>query len=172
MACLSAVASERASAGSVQPLAWQLGCLAAQFLGDSRLPVLREAAARLMLAAGALDPDAVWLLLLDLAGAGQGRAAGSASSAAAAAGPAGPAACGFKPWAQILPSRGRVSGGGGGGGGRAGRGPEVAGRGGEFRVTGEVAADCAGRAGQLLQQVEGLECSWHGAAAAALARGS
>ncbi len=162
MACLTAMASERSAAGSVQPLAWQLGCLAAQFLGASQLPVLREAATRLMLAAGALDPDAVWLLLVDLSGAEQGQAA------VAAAGPAGPAARGIKPWAQILPSRARMSSSGSG---AAGRAPEVAVQGGAFRVTGEVAADCAARAGQLLQQVEGLECGWHGAVAAALAPG-
>lgn len=65
--CLQGICSSHHAAGAVQgPLLWEVCVLAAPFLSDMQALALREAAARLLVAAADVDADAVWLLLLDL----------------------------------------------------------------------------------------------------------
>lgn len=181
MACLADVAGDEGASSAVQPLAWSLGCLAVQFLGDEQPGVMREAATRLLLATAGVDPDAMWLLLVDVVANGQeqqqeqraqsGGAAGGGRAGAALSGgvnfaQAPPAGC--KRWDEMLPRMKaagakvspRVSSGGGSGraGGRAAA--EVVVQGGEFAVTAEMARGCGQRAQLLLQQVEGMKCGW------------
>jgi len=67
LGCLQSICSSASAAPAVQgPLVWDMCVLAAPFLADHQALVLREAAAKLLVAAAAVDADAVWLLLLDL----------------------------------------------------------------------------------------------------------
>lgn len=67
LGCLSALAGSASAAAALQgPLMWDMCVLAAPFLSDNQALALREAAARLLVAAADVDADAVWLLLLDL----------------------------------------------------------------------------------------------------------
>ncbi len=179
MACLADVAADKGASSAVQPLAWSLGCLAVQFLGDGQAGVMREAATKLLLAAAQVDPDAMWLLLVDMVANGQGqqqeqRGAAAGRGSAGASHTAGvdfaqqpPAGC--KPWAELLlrmkasgakaSPRTSSSGSSGRAAGRAAAAVVV--QGGEFAVTAEMARDCAQRAQLLLQQVEGIKCGWH-----------
>lgn len=67
LGCLTGIAgSGRAAAALQGPLVWDMCVLAAPYLADGQALPLREAAAKLLVAAAAVDADAVWLLLLDL----------------------------------------------------------------------------------------------------------
>lgn len=67
LGCLQSICSSSSAAPAVQgPLVWDMCVLAAPFLADHQALALREAAAKLLVAAAAVDADAVWLLLLDL----------------------------------------------------------------------------------------------------------
>jgi hypothetical protein len=67
MACLTAIAGCSSAAAALQgPLVWDLCVLVAPYLADNQAVALREAAAKLLVTAAAVDADAVWLLLLDL----------------------------------------------------------------------------------------------------------
>lgn len=67
LGCLQSICSSRRAAPALQgPLVWDACVLAAPFLADSQALALREAAAKLLVAAADVDADAVWLLLVDL----------------------------------------------------------------------------------------------------------
>jgi hypothetical protein len=67
LACLQGICSSTSAAAAMQgPLIWDTCMLAAPYLADSQALPLREAAAKLLLAAGQVDADAVWLVLFDL----------------------------------------------------------------------------------------------------------
>jgi hypothetical protein len=67
MGCLTAIAGCSSAAAALHgPLVWDMCVLVAPYLADSQAVALREAAAKLLVAAAAVDADAVWLLLLDL----------------------------------------------------------------------------------------------------------
>jgi hypothetical protein len=180
MACLADVAGDKGASSAVQPLAWSLGCLAVQFLGDGQPGVMREAGTRLLLATAQVDPDAMWLLLVDVVANGQeqqqeqraqsGGATGVRRAGAAVArgvGFAQPPPAGCKPWDEMLPrmkvggAKASPRGSSGGSSGKGGAVAEVVVQGGEFAVTAEMARACGQRAQQLLLQVEGIKCGWH-----------
>lgn len=67
LGCLTALSGSSSASAALQgPLVWDMCVLAAPFLADSQALALREAAAKLLVAAAGVDADAVWLLLLDL----------------------------------------------------------------------------------------------------------
>jgi hypothetical protein len=67
LACLQGICSSAFAAPAMQgPLLWDACMLAAPYLADSQPLPLREAAAKLLLAAAQVDADAVWLVLFDL----------------------------------------------------------------------------------------------------------
>jgi hypothetical protein len=67
LACLQGICSSASAAPAMQgSLVWDACMLAAPYLADSQALPLREAAAKLLLAAGQVDADAVWLVLFDL----------------------------------------------------------------------------------------------------------
>jgi hypothetical protein len=67
LACLQGICSSASAAAAMQgSLVWDACMLAAPYLADSQALPLREAAAKLLLAAGQVDADAVWLVLVDL----------------------------------------------------------------------------------------------------------
>lgn len=67
LGCLCSIAGSSTASPALQaPLVWDMCVLVAPFLADSQALALREAAARLLVAAAQVDADAVWLLLLDL----------------------------------------------------------------------------------------------------------
>jgi hypothetical protein len=67
LGCLTGLAGSRTAAAALQgPLVWDICVLTAPYLADGQALALREAAAKLLVAAADVDADAVWLLLLDL----------------------------------------------------------------------------------------------------------
>jgi hypothetical protein len=67
LGCLTGIASSNKAAAALQgPLVWDMCVMVAPYLADSQALPLREAAAKLLVAAAGVDADAVWLLLLDL----------------------------------------------------------------------------------------------------------
>jgi hypothetical protein len=148
MGCLEVLCADAGSAAALQSLVWQVAVAAVRHLGDAEPPVLREAAGRLLLAAGRVDADAVWLLLADLAVSCPAVAAADVGPPV----PASPAAArlGILPLPRLL--GGSRGGGGGGGGGGVG-------------VTPQLAAACGRRAAALLAQVDRQAPRWHQQAA-------
>jgi hypothetical protein len=69
LTCLQDICASNAAAPALHQgqLVWDACVLAAPFLADSHVLALREAAAKLLVAAADVNADAVWLLLLDLA---------------------------------------------------------------------------------------------------------
>ncbi|KAF6264996.1 hypothetical protein COO60DRAFT_1187506 [Scenedesmus sp. NREL 46B-D3] len=67
LSCLQGLCSSAAAAPAMQgPLVWDACMLAAPYLADGQALPLREAAAKLLLAAAQVDADVVWLVLFDL----------------------------------------------------------------------------------------------------------
>jgi hypothetical protein len=67
LGCLTGIAGNSKAAAALQgPLLWDMCVMVAPYLADGQALPLREAAAKLLAAAAAVDADAVWLLLLDL----------------------------------------------------------------------------------------------------------
>jgi hypothetical protein len=160
LACLQGICGSASAAPAVQgPLAWDVGVLAAPFLADSQALSLREAAARLLVAAASVDADAIWLLLLDLAACSEGAEALLAPSPgqAGACGGRTSTPFGMPTLQQLLPPVAATAGA------RA-RGADAADSW-QRLLTGSEAASCGKRAAALLSRVAGVSVAWHSKAA-------
>jgi hypothetical protein len=99
LACLQGICSSASAAPAMQgSLLWDACMLAAPYLADSQALPLREAAAKLLIAAGQVDADTVWLVLVDLGSCYQDLEQLLSTAAAAQPAAAGKAAAvdGFK----------------------------------------------------------------------------